>query len=123
MKMNIIKIKNKVAEIEFRKDELAMLCTATGGAIFRNTQYRDIPVLSYWTKNEALQFEQGIRDYYKKLSGDTQIITLNEKELRYLLKIHMDNMQELDPVEYPTITGYTWEEAVQLQEKLQDIIR
>ncbi len=118
--MEIQNLDNNRVTITFSKNELSMLRSATGGATFKGTTNRDIPVLETWEKEEALKFEKHIRELSD--AADTHgIITLSEKELQYLLKIHTDNMEELDPIEYPTITGIDFEEAVMLRDALQAI--
>ncbi len=117
--MQLIKITENTIEVNFTKNELAMLVFATNGPTFKGTKNRDIPALSDWYKEEALVFEAKIVDAHKLPTSDSAILTLSHKEFAYLIKIHKDTMQELDPIEYPTITGYSWDEAQAFLENLK----
>ena len=86
-----------------------MLRSATGGGHFKSTTHRDIPVLSDWTKEQALKIESKIRKAYSNFSGDG-------------ISLHSDNMEELDEIEYPTIVGHSWEEAQDVLMNLEMIM-
>jgi len=107
--------------IEFNKNELYMLYLATGGAVFKSTKSRNVPVLASWTKDKAEVFENYIRDNYKNLSGNKTELSFTSKELSYATRILKDHMEELDPIEYPTITGNSWEEAQALLRQLKEL--
>ena len=120
--MELIEIKNRIATIRLSKREFRMLRAATGGAHFKGTSNRNIPVLTDWTKEEAIKFEREIREASDNMWGNKELMRFSKKELFYLLRIHHDNMIELDPIEYPIITGIDFKDAEKLWEELQEII-
>jgi hypothetical protein len=105
--------------LQLTQDEAYMLFMATDGPVFDGTVNRDIPVLSDWTEQEALAFEKRIELFYKSLNQAGNTLVLSNKELFYLIKIHADNMEELDPIEYPTIVGIRFADA----EKFLDALK
>jgi hypothetical protein len=122
MKILSVNREKSTITVLFSWHELYMLVMATGGSVFGGTMNRDIPVLADWTRDEALAFEGGIIKIRQALENspiEEAEMTLSYKELVYLAKIHDDNMQELDPIEYPMLVGLDWEEAEQLLEDLQ----
>lgn len=117
-----MKIENYDAQkisLQLTKDEAYMLFMATDGPVFYGTDNRNIPVLSNWTEQEALAFEKRINLFYKSFNQVGSALVLSDKELFYLIKIHEDAMEELDPIEYPTIVGIDFSDA----EKFLDALK
>lgn len=119
--MRVIQHTKAKVTIDLTKNELYMLYLATGGAVFKSTKSRNVPVLVSWTKEKAEVFESYIRDSYKNLSGDKIELSFASKEISYMTRILKDHMEELDPIEYPTITGHSWEEAKTLLRQLKEL--
>ena len=122
--MKILSIHDNSITTRLSRDNLNMLCSATGGSAFGYTTQRDIPVLTNWTAEEAIVFEEKIlriRDGIYQKGEKTAELELSFKELNYIAKIHADNMEELGFIEYPMIAGYDWEEAEEFLGELQKV--
>lgn len=120
--MDIISLEHNMVTLRISGSECGMLRFATGGSVFSSTKNRNIPALPNWTKSEALSFEKTIKEQFHVADEAELIIALTVNKLLYLARIHEDTMQELDPIEYPTITGYKYEQAKQLLRQIKEIV-
>jgi hypothetical protein len=107
--------------LELSADEFYMIFTATGGPVFIGTTNRKIAAFLDLSKEDVLAFEQRIIDDYKRSEKKGIQYTLSISEIKYLLKIHKENMHELDPIEYPTIIGHSYSNAKKLRRKLEEL--
>jgi hypothetical protein len=63
-----------------------------------------------------------IQDYLKDLKEESIEIEISTEDLNDLIKIYDVSCEIIDPIEMPTITGYSWKDSQQLLIKLKEAL-
>ena len=114
----LIKKQNAIT-LHLSKSELGMLYSALHNPLYGFKFDFDTIELN---RRESESLFSKIRSVYKSLDSNNIIFSFSNIELKSLTKLHEVTMEKLDPIEYPTITGYSFAEAQQLLSDLQQAV-
>ncbi len=76
----------------------------------------------YQTKLNNDRIEKVIKMVLSQLDKDKVVkLSIDEEDLKDLIEIYRISCDILDPIELPTITGYSWKEAQEMLDKLVNV--
>lgn len=109
MQYSIIGTEN--IKIIFSEDEAAMLNIALAGPAFDEDAYHRVRNLENWDESKTKNFDNFFSKEWHATQKTHLNISLSKEELSFLIAIHADATEELDPIEYPTIVGIDFSDA------------
>jgi hypothetical protein len=98
-------------KIIFSEDEAAMLNIALAGPAFDEDAYHRVRNLENWDESKTKNFDNFFLKEWQSTQKKHLNVLLSKEELSFLIAIHADAMEELDPIEYPTIVGIDFSDA------------
>ena len=117
MQYSIIGTEN--IKIIFSEDEAAMLNIALAGPAFDEDAYHRVRNLENWDESKTKNFDNFFLKEWQSTQKKHLNVLLSKEELSFLIAIHADAMEELDPIEYPTIVGIDFSDAETFLEDLK----
>jgi hypothetical protein len=106
-------------KIIFSEDEAAMLNIALAGPAFDEDAYHRVRNLENWDESKTKNFDNFFLKEWQSTQKKHLNVLLSKEELSFLIAIHADAMEELDPIEYPTIVGIDFSDAETFLEDLK----
>jgi len=106
-------------KIIFSEDEAAMLNIALAGPAFDEDAYKRLQKLENWDDSNTKKFDDFFLKEWRATQKTHLNVLLSKEELSFLIAIHADAMEELDPIEYPTIVGIDFSDAETFLEDLK----
>ena len=117
MQYSIIDTEN--IKIIFSEEEAAMLNIALAGPAFDEDAYHRVRNLENWDESKTKNFDNFFSKEWRATQKTHLNVLLSKEELSFLIAIHEDAMEELDPIEYPTIVGIDFADAETFLEDLK----